>query len=202
MIRHLLTTLLLLALIALPQLPAVEIGKPAPEFMLTDTNGTSHRLSDFKGKIVVLEWINHGCPFVVKHYGSANMQKLQKVYTEKGVVWLSICSSAPGHQGHMTPVEWNRTTVDKIAFPTAILLDADGNVGHLYEAKTTPQMFVIDALGVLVYGGALDSIKSADALDIPKAENYVAKALDEILAGKPVSRPSTTPYGCSVKYAK
>jgi peroxiredoxin len=183
-------------------LTALETGKPAPEFTLTDTNGKSHKLSDFKGKTVVLEWVNHGCPFVVKHYGSGNMQKLQKIYTEKGVVWLSVCSSAPGKQGNMTAVEWNRTTVDKIAFPTSILLDEDGKVGQLYGAQTTPQMYVINAQGLLVYEGAIDSIKSTDAADIPKAENYVAKALDEVLAGKAVSTPSTKSYGCSVKYAK
>lgn len=176
------------------------IGKPAPEFTLTDTNGKSHNLSDFKGKTVVLEWINHGCPFVVKHYVDGNMQKLQKTYTDKGVIWLSICSSAEGKQGHLTPADWNKTNAEKKAMPTAVLLDGDGKVGKIYSAKVTPHMYIINAEGVLVYNGAIDSIKSTDSADVAKAENFVAKALDEVLAGKPVTTPSTAAYGCSVKY--
>lgn len=178
------------------------IGKPAPEFTLTDTNGKSHKLSDFKGKTVVLEWINHGCPFVVKHYVDGNMQKLQKTYTDKGVVWLSICSSAEGKQGYMTPEDWNKTTAEKKALPTAVLLDGQGKVGMLYSAKVTPHMYIINPEGVLVYNGAIDSIKSTAAADVAKAENYVAKALDEVLAGKAVTTASTPAYGCSVKYAQ
>jgi hypothetical protein len=181
---------------------AAEVGKPAPAFTLTDTNGKSHNLADFKGKTVVLEWINHGCPFVVKHYSGGHMQVLQKDSTGKGIVWLSICSSAPGKQGHMSADEWNKTNTEKKASPTAVLLDEDGKVGKLYDAKTTPHMYVINAEGTLVYAGAIDSIKSTSSDDVPKATNYVKVALDEILAGKPVTTATTAPYGCSVKYAK
>ncbi|GAB4245352.1 MAG: thioredoxin family protein [Candidatus Methylacidiphilales bacterium] len=181
---------------------APEIGKPAPEFTLVDSNGTSHNLSDFKGKVVVLEWLNHGCPFVVKHYESQNMQKLQKEYTEKGVVWLSIVSSAEGQQGFMTPEETNKAKEEKGAAPTAVLLDTDGKVGQLYDAKVTPEMFIINAEGILVYHGAIDSIRSTKVDDVAKAENYVKAALDEVLAGKPVTTAKTQAYGCSVKYKK
>jgi len=181
---------------------AAEVGKPAPAFTLTDTNGKSHNLADFKGKTVVLEWINHGCPFVVKHYSGGHMQALQKEYTGKGIVWLSICSSAPGKQGHMSAADWNKTNTEKKASPTAVLLDDDGKVGTLYGAKTTPHMYVINAEGTLVYAGAIDSIKSTSSDDVPKATNHVKVALDEILAGKPVTTATTAPYGCSVKYAK
>lgn len=181
---------------------AVEVGQPAPAFTLTDTQGKSHNLADFKGKTVVLEWINHGCPFVVKHYSGGHMQALQKEYTGKGVVWLSICSSAAGKQGAMSAEDWNKTNTEKGAAPSAVLLDTDGKVGQLYGAKTTPHMYLINAEGTLAYAGAIDSIKSTSSDDIPKATNYVKAGLDEILAGKPVSTPSTPPYGCSVKYAK
>lgn len=180
---------------------SLETGKAAPDFTLVDTHGKSHSLADFKGKTVVLEWTNPGCPFVIKHYGSGNMQALQKEYSAKGVVWLSICSSATGKQGHMSPDEWNKTLSKEGSTPTALLLDGDGKVGRLYGAKTTPHMFVIDAGGKVVYEGAIDSIKSPNAGDIPKATNHVKAALDEVLAGKPVTLPVTTPYGCSVKYA-
>jgi peroxiredoxin len=180
---------------------AAEVGKPAPAFTLKDTKGTSHNLADFKGKTVVLEWINHDCPFVVKHYSGGNIQSLQKEYTGKGVVWLSIASSAPGKQGHLSPEAWNKITAEKGASPTAVLLDEDGKVGKLYNAKTTPQIAIINAEGLLVYAGAIDSIKSTNAADVAKATNYVKAALDEVLAGKPVSTASTEPYGCSVKYA-
>lgn len=181
---------------------AVEIGKPAPDFTLVDSNGQSHSLSDFKGKVVVLEWLNHGCPFVVKHYESKNMQNLQKEYTEKGVVWLSIVSSAEGKQGFMTPEETNKAKAEKGAAPTAVLLDTDGKVGRLYGAKVTPEMFIINAEGILVYHGAIDSIRSTKVEDVAKAENYVKAALDEILAGKPVTTAQTQAYGCTVKYAE
>jgi len=176
-------------------------GEPAPEFTLTDSNGQSHKLSDFKGKFVVLEWLNHGCPFVVKHYGSGNMQKLQKEFTGKDVVWLSIASSAPGKQGNMTPAEANVAKEEKGSAATAVLLDADGTVGRLYNAKVTPHMFVINPEGTLIYMGAIDSVKSPDPADVANAKNYVKQALDEAMAGKPVSEPTTTPYGCGVKYA-
>ncbi|MEM6823117.1 MAG: thioredoxin family protein, partial [Verrucomicrobiota bacterium] len=179
---------------------AVEVGKPAPEFTLTDTNGTSHKLSDFKGKFVVLEWINHGCPFVKKFYSPGKMQEWQNTYTGKDVIWLSICSSAEGKQGYMTAEQWNTAISEKASKATAVLLDEDGTVGKLYSAKTTPHMFVINPEGSLIYAGAIDSIKSVNPKDIDGATNYVAQALEEAMAGKPVSTSSTTPYGCSVKY--
>jgi len=182
-------------------LAAPQVGQPAPEFTLTDSNGKSHKLSDFKGKLVVLEWLNHGCPFVVKHYGSGNMQKLQKEYTGKDVVWLSIVSSAPGKQGHMSAEETNKAKEEKGSAATAILLDEDGTVGKLYNAKVTPELYIVDREGTLIYAGAIDSVKSTDAADIEGATNYVKKALDEALEGKPVSEATTTAYGCSVKYA-
>lgn len=177
-----------------------ETGKPAPSFSLKDTNGKTVSLADHKGKFVVLEWINHGCPFVVKHYGSGNMQALQKEYTGKGVVWLSIASSAEGKQGHMEGAEWNKTIAEKKSAATAVLLDAEGMVGKLYAAKTTPHMFVIDPKGVLVYKGAIDDKPTADQADVVGANNFVRAALDQAMAGKAVAKDSTTPYGCSVKY--
>jgi peroxiredoxin len=179
---------------------AAEPGEAAPEFTLTDSKGTSHKLSDFRGKFVVLEWLNHECPFVKKHYSSGNMQKLQQEYTAKGVVWLSIISSAPGKQGHRTGPQAEADTKDKNAAPTAVLLDPSGEVGKKYDAKTTPEMFVLDKEGKILYAGAIDSIKSTDSADIAKAENHVRQALDAALAGQPVPKPKTTPYGCSVKY--
>lgn len=177
-----------------------QVGQPAPAFTLTDSDGKSHSLSDFQGKVVVLEWLNHGCPFVVKHYESGNMQKLQKDYADKGVVWLSVVSSAPGKQGHMSPEDTNKTKAEKGSAATAILIDEDGTVGKLYNAKVTPEMFIINSDGVLVYAGAIDDKKSTDTADIAGAKNYVAQALDEVLAGNPVSETTSTAYGCSVKY--
>lgn len=179
---------------------APQVGQPAPEFILTDSNGQSHSLSEFKGKFVVLEWFNHGCPFVVKHYGSGNMQKLQKEYTGKDVVWLSIVSSAPGKQGHMTAEEANKAKTEKGSASTAVLLDEDGTVGKLFDAKVTPELRVINPEGNLIYAGAIDDKKSTDPADIAGAKNYVKQALDEAPAGNPVSEPTTTAYGCSVKY--
>ncbi|NCW26489.1 MAG: thioredoxin family protein [Betaproteobacteria bacterium] len=179
---------------------AIEPGEEAPDFTLTDSKGTSHKLSDFRGKFVVLEWLNHECPFVKKHYSGGDMQKLQKEYTAKGVVWLSIISSAPGKQGHRTGPQAEADTKDKNAAPTAVLLDPSGEVGKKYDAKTTPEMFVLDKEGKILYAGAIDSIKSTDSADIAKAENHVRAALDAALAGQPVPTPKTKPYGCSVKY--
>lgn len=176
------------------------VGNPAPDFTATDSNGKNHSLSDYKGKVVVLEWLNHDCPFVVKHYNSGNMQKLQKAYAEKGVVWFSIISSAPGKQGYCTPEEANELAEQKEASPAAVLLDPDGVVGKLYDAKTTPHMYIINSDGVLVYNGGIDDIRSANVDDIAKAKNYVQLALDEVLAGKEVSVKTSRPYGCSVKY--
>ncbi len=177
-----------------------EVGKAVPDFTLPDSHGKSHSLSDYAGKIVVLEWLNHGCPFVQKHYDSGHMQKLQKTYTEKGVVWFSIISSAPGKQGYCTPEQAVEITKEKSAVPTAVLLDPEGNVGKSYGAKTTPHMFIISKEGILVYNGAIDDIRSTDVDDVAKAQNYVQMALDELLAGKEISVKTSQPYGCSVKY--
>jgi hypothetical protein len=179
----------------------VETGKAAPDFTLTDSQGKSHKLSDFKGKYVVLEWVNFGCPFVKKHYDSKNMQGLQKDYTGKDVVWLSICSSAPGKQGHMDAAKINDAVKEAGAAMTAYLIDEKGETGRLYGARTTPHMFIVNPEGNLIYAGGIDDIKSADPADTAKAKNFVKAALDEALAGKPVSTPTFKEYGCSVKYA-
>jgi peroxiredoxin len=179
---------------------SVEIDKPAPGFTLEDSHGRPHSLSDYAGKIVVLEWLNHSCPFVRKHYGTNNMQSLQKTYTERGVVWLSINSSAPGKQGHCTPEKANELSAEHGAAPTAVLLDTDGIVGRLYGARTTPHMFVIDREGSLVYNGAIDDRPSVDPSDVEGATNYVAAALVAVLAGESPEVKTSKPYGCSVKY--
>jgi peroxiredoxin len=178
----------------------VSIGQPAPDFTLTDCSGKKVSLSEYKGKVVVLEWVNHSCPFVAKHYGSGNMQKLQADAAAKGVVWLSICSSAPGKQGHANPADALKKCTETQSAAAAYLIDESGKVGKTYNAKVTPEMYVIDANGVLVYHGAIDDKKSTNPGDIAGAKNYVAAALDEVLAGKPVSTPKTDAYGCSVKY--
>jgi peroxiredoxin len=179
---------------------AAIVGQPAPAFSLPDTSGGQEALSAFKGKYVVLEWVNFECPFVGKHYGSGNMQKLQKAYTGKGVVWLSINSSAAGKQGALDASKANALVKEKGATPTAFLLDSEGTVGQAYGAKTTPHMFIIDPSGKLIYNGAIDDRPSTDKADIATARNYVQAALDEALAGKPVTTTSSQPYGCSVKY--
>lgn len=176
------------------------VGAPAPAFTATDTRGTTRTLSDFRGKRVVLEWHNQGCPFVVKHYGSGNMQRLQKQLTADGVVWLTVISSAQGKQGYVTPAEEDTYLKEQHAVPTAVLLDPEGSIGRLYGAKTTPHMFLIDEKGVLVYAGAIDDKPSTDAADIAGAKNYVLAAYEEIKSGKPVAVATTAPYGCSVKY--
>lgn len=176
------------------------VGQPAPAFSATDSYGKAHALGDYKGKVVVLEWVNHDCPFVGKHYGSGNMQKLQKAYTAQGVVWLSVNSSAAGGEGYVTADEANALTRRKGGAATAVLLDPQGTVARAYAAKTTPHMFVIDPRGTLVYQGGIDDTPSTDVADIATAKNYVQAALDEVLAGKPVAVASTQPYGCSVKY--
>ena len=181
---------------------AVSIGKPAPDFTLTDPDGNRHALSDYAGRIVVLEWVNHGCPFVGKHYGSGNMQKLQKTYTGADVVWLTICSSAPGQQGHESAAGWKKEIAAKGMAPTALLMDEAGAVGRMYGAKTTPHMYVIDSKGNLAYMGAIDSIASTRVADVEKAENYVVAAIASIKAGEPVAKPTSNPYGCNVKYSR
>jgi Peroxiredoxin len=179
-------------------LPAV--GQPAPMFTGTDSNGRTVSLSDFRGKTVVLEWTNHECPFVGRHYGSGNMQALQKQATADGVVWLSIVSSAPGEQGSVTPAEANALTQSRNAAPTAVILDPSGTIGHAYDAKTTPHMFVIDPDGLLVYMGAIDDQPRNAGADPGRARNYVRDALAALKAGQPVTDAVTQPYGCSVKY--
>lgn len=181
---------------------AAQVGKPAPNFKLTDSNGKEHSLADYKGKLVVLEWTNFDCPFVKKHYGAGNMQKLQNTYRKKGVVWLSINSSAVGRQGNYPPARINELIKLNKANPDAYLVDADGKVGHAYGATATPGMFVIDKEGILIYSGAIDDIPSADEVDIGKAKNYVASALDAAMAGKKVATSCTSAYGCSVKYQR
>ena len=178
----------------------VESGKAAPEFTLKDSNGNDVALSRHQGKFVVLEWLNYDCPFVNKHYNSGNMQSLQKAYTGKGVTWLSIISSASEQQGYYQAADVNRLNAEKKASPTAILLDPTGQVGKFYGAQTTPHMFIIDPKGILVYQGAIDDIRSTNPDDVARARNYVSAALEEAMAGKPVSVPSTKSYGCSVKY--
>jgi peroxiredoxin len=179
---------------------APEVGKPAPNFSLTDLSGKEHDLSDFKGKYVVLEWVNFGCPFVKKHYGSENMQKLQKEFVDKGVVWLSICSSAPGKQGNETPDAVKKGLEQYGSVASAYLSDEDGKVGKLYNAKTTPEMFIVNPEGVLIYAGAIDDKPTPKPETVAGAKNFVKAALNEATSGKPVSVPSTKPYGCSVKY--
>jgi peroxiredoxin len=176
------------------------VGQAAPDFTLTDSKGGSHKLSALKGKYVVLEWVNYECPFVGKHYGSGNMQKLQREYTAKGVTWLSVNSSAPGKQGHYTPAQVDAKSKERNAAMTAYLLDADGKVGRAYGARTTPHMFVIDPAGKLLYAGGIDDKPSTDGEDVKTAKNFVRAALDETMAGKPVTVASSQPYGCNVKY--
>ena len=195
----LLASLLFAASSAFAAAPPVDSAAPA--FSLTGADGKPHSLADYKGKYVVLEWTNPGCPFVRKHYDSGNMPKLQAEYTKKGVVWLAIDSSAEGEQGSFTPDTAKKATESgDYKSVSALLLDADGKVGHLYGATNTPDMFIINPEGKIVYEGAIDSVASADKADIAKATNYVQTGLDEALAGKPVEKPISKPYGCSVKY--
>lgn len=192
----------LVLVLVLPVLAAVRAGESAPDFSATDSYGHQHGLAQYKGKYVVLEWHNQGCPFTRKHYDSGNMQKLQKYWTSKGVVWFTVISSAPGAQGYVTAAQENDYVARIGASPTAVLLDPSGELGHLYEARTTPHMFVINPQGQLIYDGAIDDKPTSDASDIAGAVNYVSAALDESMAGKPVAVAASRPYGCSVKYAK
>jgi peroxiredoxin len=178
------------------------VGSGAPEFSLSDAKGKTHSLAEYKGKYVVLEWFNPECPFVKKHYGSGNMQKLQQEFTNKGVVWLTIDSSAPGLEGNLTPEQASSTINSWKTHQTALLLDPEGKVGRAYGAKNTPHMFVISPEGKVVYEGAIDSKATPNPADIPSSTNYVKVALDESLSGKAVSKANTKPYGCSVKYGK
>lgn len=177
-----------------------KLNEQAPNFKLKDSNGKEHSLSDFKGKLIVLEWINYECPFVKKHYDSKNMQTLQEKYTKQGLIWLTICSSAESKQGNFANDEINRRSKKHNAKFTAYLNDSDGKVGKMYGAKTTPHMYIINEEGKLVYAGGIDDKASTDLEDIKDAKNYVSLALEELLAGKDVSVQSSKPYGCSVKY--
>jgi peroxiredoxin len=193
--------LTLLCTSALSAAETPRVGASAPNFTLTDASGRTHSLGEYKGKYVVLEWFNPGCPFVQKHYQSENMQKLQKEFTGKGVAWLTIDSSAAGSQGYLTPEEAKKQMNDWKMNPTALLLDPEGRVGQEYHATNTPHMFVINPEGNLIYEGAIDSKASTDVEDIKSSTNYVKVALEEAMAGKPVSNARTKAYGCSVKYA-
>jgi peroxiredoxin len=193
-------TIVILSAGAQPATAQARIGNPAPAFSLTDSNGRGVSLAEFKGKTVVLEWTNHECPYVGKHYRGNNMQALQKKWTAQGVVWLSVISSAPGKEGYVSGAEANKLTVDRGAAPSAVLLDPTGKVGHAYGARATPHMYVINADGALVYAGGIDDQPSARLEDLKIAKNFVDNALNEISQGKPVSVSASRAYGCSVKY--
>lgn len=180
---------------------AVSVGQPAPAFRAIDTSGKTVSLADFKGRHVVLEWVNPGCPFVQKHYDSANMPATQKSVTSQGVVWLAVNSTHQGASDYLPPAQLAAWMKDKGGAPTATLMDADGTIGRAYGARTTPHMYVIDPQGKLVYAGAIDSKPTANPADIATATNYVKQAVGESLGGKPISVATTRAYGCSVKYA-
>src|SRR3954467_98603 len=192
--------LCLTASVALFAADSPAVGTNAPDFSVTDSKGRTHSVSQYKGKYVVLEWFNPECPFVKKHYGSGNMQKLQEEFTGKGVVWLSIDSSAPGLEGNLTADQANKKMTEWKTKQTALVLDPDGKAGQAYGAKNTPHMFVINPDGKIVYEGAIDSKASPNPADIANSTNYVKVALEESLAGKTVSNANTKPYGCAVKY--
>jgi peroxiredoxin len=176
------------------------VGSSAPAFTATDSHGQTHSLSEYRGKYVVLEWHNQGCPYTKKHYDSGNMQSLQKEWTAKGVVWFTVISSAPGQQGYVNDVEENAYLEKMHAAPTAVLMDPEGKLGHLFSAKTTPEMYVIDPQGKVIYEGAIDDHATPDISDIKGADNYLNDALMEAMAGKPVAHAYTRSYGCAVKY--
>ena len=178
----------------------IQVGQPAPEFTATDSNGRAVALTAYRGKTVVLEWTNHDCPYMRKHYGSGNMQALQADAAGQGVVWLTVISSKPGQQGYVAGLEANQLTDSRKAKPAAVLLDPDGRVGRLYGATATPNMFVIRPDGVLAYMGAIDDRPSSNPADVPKATNYVRTALVAVAAGQTAKPAVTRPYGCSVKY--
>jgi len=178
----------------------VEIGSAAPNFALTDIDGRMHRLSDYRGKVVILEWVNPECPFVVKHYESGNLPRTQAAATTQGSVWLLINSGRPGAQGDFSADEARAWQAQTGAAATAYIRDSDGTVGRLYDAKTTPHLFIITPDGTLAYDGAIDSIRSTRQSDIEKAENYVTSALDALARGEPVKTAVTRPYGCTIKY--
>jgi len=178
-----------------------KVGEPAPGFTVNATNGSPVGLSSYKGKIVVLEWTNHDCPYVRKHYETGNMQSLQRDATAQGVVWLTVISSSEGTQGYVTPPQADELTTSRKAAPTAVLLDTKGTAGKLYGATNTPHMYVVDKGGVLVYAGAIDDRPTSRRADVQGANNYVKAALDAVAAGQPVKTPVTRAYGCTVKYS-
>ncbi len=200
-VLHPVIALLAAALLPAAAHAAATVGQPAPAFELRDAAGAPVRLADFKGRTVVLEWTNPGCPFVVKHYGSNNMQALHKEARAQGVVWLSVSSTAKGHADYLEPAALAAQYQRWGAAPAALLMDDAGQVGRAYGARTTPHMYVIDAKGVLVYAGGIDDKRSADPADVKTAKNFVRAALAELKAGQPVATPTAAPYGCSVKYA-
>jgi peroxiredoxin len=177
-----------------------QVGQPAPDFSTLDSQGNVRHLADYRGKVVVLEWTNADCPFTRKHYASGNMQSLQSLAREHGVVWLSVISSAPGTQGYVDGRHADDLTRTRKAVPAAVLLDPSGSVGRLYQAKTTPHMYVIDAKGELRYMGGIDSIATTEVSDIAKAEPYLKEAMLAVVDGQPVAHPVTRPYGCGIKY--
>jgi peroxiredoxin len=189
------------ALAVAPSFGQARVGDAAPAFTATDSHGQVQSLDRYRGKFVVLEWHNQGCPYTRKHYESGNMQNLQKEWTAKGVAWFTVISSAPGHQGYVTSDQENAYVARTHAAPTAVLLDPQGNLGRLYGARTTPQMFVIDPQGKLIYDGAIDDRPTDDVDDVKGADNYVSDALSAAMAGKPVVKSFTRSYGCSVKYS-
>ena len=178
-----------------------KVGETAPAFNTAATNGRSVSLADQRGKLVVLEWTNHDCPYVRKHYDSGNMQTLQKEITAQGVVWLTLISSSPGTQGYVSPKEADELTASRKANPTAVLLDPSGAVGKAYGATNTPHMYIVDKAGLLVYAGAIDDRPTTRRADVQGAQNYVRAALEDMAAGRAVQTPVTRAYGCTVKYA-
>jgi peroxiredoxin len=199
MTKHILTALLFCAFTTSAG-AAARVGEPAPDFSGVDTAGNTHSLADYRGQLVVLEWTNHDCPFVRKHYDAGNMQAQQREATAQGAVWLSVISSAPGKQGHVSATEADRLTSERSAAPTAVLLDESGTIGRAYGARTTPHMYLVDRDGTLVYMGGIDSVPSSNPADIDKARQHLRIALAEVTQGKAVSEPVTRAYGCSVKY--
>ena len=192
--------LIVAVLFATQLFAAAKVGAAAPSFTEPASDGKTYSLSNYQGKFVVLEWHNQSCPYTAKHYESGNMQKLQKEWTGKGVEWFTVISSAPGNQGYVSPSDENLYLSKMKASPTAALLDPSGQLGHMYGAKTTPHMFIINPQGMLIYDGAIDDRPTTDESDVNGAKNYVSLALGEALAGKQVSITTTRPYGCSVKY--
>jgi len=199
--KILLSTLAVSALaIAAPATAKIATGSNVSDMTVTDSNGVQHNLSDFAGKKVVLEWTNHGCPYVKKHYKTDNMQKTQRLAAAEDAVWLSIVSSAPGKQGYVSGAEANELTASRNAAPTAVVLDPAGTAGRTFAAKTTPHMYIIDEAQTLVYQGAIDDNRSVRASTVKGAKNYVVAALDDLKAGQAVGESDTAPYGCSIKY--